>query len=61
LPGMFWYSLKLWFVIFSFIWVRATFPRFRYDQLMALGWKMLLPLACALLLLSVLSVTITSF
>lgn len=55
-PAWIWYAVKLWFVIFSFIWVRATFPRFRYDQLMSLGWKSLLPLVCALLLVAVFSV-----
>lgn len=50
-----WYGIKLGFVIFSFIWVRATFPRFRYDQLMSLGWTKLLPLVTALYLLAILS------
>jgi NADH-quinone oxidoreductase subunit H len=37
--------LKMFFVILVFIWIRATLPRLRYDQLMAFGWKVLLPLA----------------
>jgi NADH-quinone oxidoreductase subunit H len=37
--------IKTLIMIFIFIWVRATFPRFRYDRLMAFGWKVLLPLA----------------
>lgn len=37
--------VKMWFFIFFFIWVRGTLPRFRYDQLMSFGWKILLPLA----------------
>lgn len=44
-PGLIWFLLKVYFHIFLFYWVRATVPRYRYDQLMALGWKVLLPLA----------------
>jgi NADH-quinone oxidoreductase subunit H len=40
-----WFGIKLCFVLFFFIWVRAAFPRYRYDQLMRLGWKVLLPLS----------------
>ncbi len=43
-PGPVWFALKVAFVLFLFIWSRATFPRFRYDQLMRLGWKIFLPL-----------------
>ncbi|MCZ4282005.1 NADH-quinone oxidoreductase subunit NuoH [Kiloniella laminariae] len=43
IPGPIWFSLKIAFVLFCFLWVRATFPRFRYDQLMRLGWKVFLP------------------
>jgi NADH-quinone oxidoreductase subunit H len=39
----FWFAGKVAFVLFCFLWVRATFPRFRYDQLMRLGWKVFLP------------------
>jgi len=44
-PGIFWFSIKLIFMLFLFIWVRAAFPRYRYDQLMRLGWKVFLPLS----------------
>ena len=43
--GPVWFLLKLALVVFVFIWLRATFPRLRYDQLMTLGWKVLLPIA----------------
>ncbi len=42
-PGFFWFSLKVAFILFVFLWARATLPRFRYDQLMRLGWKIFLP------------------
>jgi NADH-quinone oxidoreductase subunit H len=45
--GPVWFLLKLALVVFVFIWLRATFPRLRYDQLMTLGWKVLLPVATA--------------
>jgi len=44
-PGLLWFVLKICFVLFCFLWVRATFPRYRYDQLMRLGWKVFLPLS----------------
>ncbi len=43
LPGPIWFGLKVALVLFLFLWVRATFPRYRYDQLMRLGWKVFLP------------------
>ena len=45
IPGIIWFALKIAFLLFVFIWVRATFPRYRYDQLMRLGWKVFLPLS----------------
>ncbi len=42
-PGFIWFALKVWGVLFVFLWVRATLPRYRYDQLMRLGWKVFLP------------------
>ena len=43
LPGPAWFAIKVAAILFCFIWVRATFPRYRYDQLMRLGWKIFLP------------------
>jgi NADH-quinone oxidoreductase subunit H len=51
-PGPIWFALKIAFVVFCILWVRATFPRFRYDQLMRLGWKVFLPLSLFWLVLT---------
>jgi NADH-quinone oxidoreductase subunit H len=51
-PGIVWFALKISFCLFVFIWVRATFPRYRYDQLMRLGWKVFLPLSLVWLILT---------
>ena len=45
IPGPLWLAAKIAFVLFFFLWVRATFPRYRYDQLMRLGWKVFLPIS----------------
>jgi len=42
-PGIVWFILKIALLLFVFIWLRATFPRFRYDQIMRLGWKVFIP------------------
>lgn len=44
-PGFVWFILKVYGFIFFYFWIRATLPRYRYDQLMALGWKLFIPLA----------------
>ena len=44
-PGVIWFVIKVIFILFLFIWVRGAFPRYRYDQLMRLGWKIFLPLS----------------
>ena len=44
IPGMIWLLLKIAFMLFFFLWFRATFPRYRYDQIMRLGWKVFIPL-----------------
>jgi NADH-quinone oxidoreductase subunit H len=52
IPGVFWLFGKICCIMFFFFWVRATFPRYRYDQLMRLGWKIFLPLSLAWLVLT---------
>ncbi len=47
IPGPIWLFLKIAFLLFIFIWLRAAYPRYRYDQLMRLGWKVFLPLSLA--------------
>ncbi|GBR76730.1 NADH-quinone oxidoreductase subunit NuoH [Acidiphilium acidophilum] len=51
-PGPIWFILKVAVCLFVFLWVRATLPRFRYDQLMQLGWKVFLPLSLGWLVLT---------
>jgi len=52
IPGVFWLIAKICVIMFFFFWVRATFPRYRYDQLMRLGWKVFLPLSLLWLVLT---------
>ena len=52
LPSAVWFLLKVGFFVWVFMWVRFTFPRYRYDQLMTIGWKVLLPLSLANILVS---------
>ena len=52
IPGPIWFIAKMCVVLFFFLWVRATFPRYRYDQLMRLGWKVFLPLSLVWLVLT---------
>jgi NADH-quinone oxidoreductase subunit H len=57
--GFFWFMVKVGIFIFVYIWVRATTPRIRYDQLMAFGWKILLPLAVVNMLVTALYVSLS--
>lgn len=52
LPTSIWFATKIVAVMFTFVWIRGTVPRYRYDQLMNLGWKVILPLALGLLFFS---------
>ena len=51
-PGVIWFAAKTAFFLFVFLWVRATLPRYRYDQLMRLGWKVFLPFSLFWLVLT---------
>ena len=52
MPGWIWFVLKSFVLFYVFMWIRATLPRYRYDQLMRLGWKVLIPLAIANLIVT---------
>lgn len=51
-PGFVWLFLKIGFFLFVYLWVRATFPRYRYDQIMHLGWKVLIPITLVWLVIT---------
>lgn len=54
IPGFIWFMLKVCMLLFTFIWVRSTLPRYRYDQLMRLGWKIFLPFTLVYVVLTAL-------
>jgi len=56
--GIFWFSLKCFFVLFMYLWLRATYPRYRYDQLMRIGWKVLIPLALGNVVVTAIALTV---
>ena len=58
LPGFLWLAIKVAVLLFLFIWLRATLPRLRYDQLMSFGWKVLLPLATLNLIVTAIVVAV---
>jgi NADH-quinone oxidoreductase subunit H len=60
-PGPVWFVAKICLCLFTFIWVRATFPRYRYDQLMRLGWKVFLPFSLLWLVLTALVLKLTGW
>jgi NADH-quinone oxidoreductase subunit H len=57
-PGVLWMFLKVAFLLFFFLWFRATFPRYRYDQIMRLGWKVFVPITLAWLFVTAIFVLI---
>jgi len=58
IPGVVWFCLKLFVVVFFFVWERGTMPRLRYDQIMKFGWKVLLPLALVNLIITSLVISL---
>lgn len=55
-PGIIWLLIKTFFFMFTFLWLRATFPRYRYDQIMRLGWKVFIPITIVWILVVALAV-----
>ncbi len=60
LQGLIWLVLKIAIILFGMIWVRATFPRIRYDRLMAFGWKVLLPVSLVLVFITALGIILSN-
>lgn len=56
--GPIWFAIKLMILVFFMMWTRGTLPRFRFDQLMAFGWKFMLPIALANLVVTALVVAL---
>jgi len=52
--GLFWFLFKVSFIIYMMIWFRGTFPRYRYDQLMNIGWKVMIPVGMASVMINAL-------
>jgi NADH-quinone oxidoreductase subunit H len=52
IQGIFWFSAKVFIFLYAFIWYRGTFPRYRYDQLMNLGWRVMIPIGLANVILT---------
>jgi NADH-quinone oxidoreductase subunit H len=59
--GPFWFVSKVLVFLFFYVWVRGTLPRFRYDQLMSFGWKLLLPVSLANLVITALVLVFPAF
>jgi NADH-quinone oxidoreductase subunit H len=59
IQGPFWFLTKVIFFLFVYVWVRGTLPRIRYDQLMGIGWKLLLPVSLANVVLTSLALVVT--
>ncbi|CAM4408379.1 MAG: NADH-quinone oxidoreductase subunit H [Legionellaceae bacterium] len=55
-PGIVWLAIKVSFFLYMYLWIRATFPRYRYDQIMRLGWKILIPVTIVWLIVETLAV-----